>query len=115
MARAVYLQAALTLMVAALAALIGGRNAALSAALGGLACVVPNGLFAARLFADSRRPGGATVYGVFIGEFVKLAATVVLLFVVARLYREVNWLALIVGIIAAQSYFLAFIFGRFRT
>jgi ATP synthase protein I len=115
MARAVYVQAALTLVVAALAAIIGGRHAALSAALGGLACAVPNALFALRLFVDSRRPGGATVHGFFIGELAKLAATVVLLFLIARVYRDVNWVALIVGIIAVQSYFLAFIFGRFRT
>jgi ATP synthase protein I len=115
MAKAVYVQTALTLVAAALAAILGGRHAALSAALGGLACAVPNALFALRLFVDSRRPGGATVHGFFIGEFAKLAATVVLLFLIARVYRDVNWLALIVGIIAVQSYFLAFIFGRFRT
>jgi ATP synthase protein I len=114
MARAVYLQTALTLVVAGLAAIIGGRHAALSAALGGLACALPNALFALRLFADSRRPGGATFHGFFIGELVKLAATVVLLFLIARMVRDLDWLALIVGIIAAQSYFLAFIFGRFR-
>ena len=72
-------------------------------------------MFAARLFADSRRPGGASFHGLFIGELIKLAATVVLLFLIARIYRDVNWLALIIGIIAAQSYFLAFLFGRFRT
>lgn len=115
MAKAVYLQTALTLVVAGLAAILGGKNAALSVALGGLACVLPNALFAARLFADSRRLGGATFHGLFIGELVKLAATVVLFFLIARVYRDVNWPALIVGIIAAQSYFLAFIFGRFRT
>ena len=114
MAQAVYLQTALTLLVAGLAALIGGLHAALSVALGGLACAVPNALFAARLFVDGRRPRGATFHGLFIGEAVKLAATVALLFLIAKTYRDVNWLALIVGIMAAQSYFLAFIFGRFR-
>jgi ATP synthase protein I len=112
MAKAVLLQCAMTFIVATLAAMLGGVHAAVSAALGGLACVIPNALFALRLSVESRRPGGATVHGFFFGEFVKLAVTVLLLFVVASTYRELNWLALIVGFIAAlKSYFLMFLFG----
>ncbi len=113
MVKAVSLQAVMTLLVAALAGLLGGVNAASSAALGGLACVVPNGLFALRLAFAARRPGGATMQSFFIGEFVKLAATVLILFMVARTYRDLNWLALIVGFIAVlKSYFLMFLFAR---
>jgi ATP synthase protein I len=115
MANAVLLQTVMTLIVAALAAMLGGRHAALSALLGGLACVVPNALFALRLFWESRRPGGATMQGFFVGEFTKVAATLLILFVVARVYRELDWLALIVGFIAVlKSYFLMFLFGRHR-
>ena len=103
---------AMTLVVALLAAAMGGFHAALSAALGGLACVLPSALFALRLTIETRRPGGATVHGFFIGEFAKLGATVLMLFGVAALYPELNWLALIVGFIAAlKSYFLIFLFG----
>ncbi len=112
MVKTVLLQAVMTLVVAVLAALFGGVHAALSAALGGLACVIPNALFALRLSIETRRPGGATVHGFFVGEFAKLAATVVLLFIVASTYRDLNWLALIVGFIAVlKSYFLIFLFG----
>lgn len=115
MVQAVFLQAAMTLVVAAVAAMIGGVHAAISAALGGLACVIPSALFAFRLTIETRRPGGATVHGFFIGEFVKVAATLLLLFVVATNYRDVNWLALIVGFIAVlKSYFLIFLLGRSR-
>ncbi len=112
MVRTVQLQVAMTVTVAMLAAMMGGVHAALSAALGGLSCVVPSGLFALRLALESRRPGGATVHGFFVGEFVKLAVTVLMLFAVASFYRDLNWLALIVGFIAAlKSYFLIFLFG----
>ena len=113
MAHAVFLQAATTILAAAIAAVFAGGHAAVSVLFAGLACVVPNALFALRLTWEARRPGGATVHGFFIGEFAKLAATVVMLFAIARLYRDLDWLALVVGLIAVQhSYVLALIVGR---
>ena len=115
MANAVLWQAAVTGVVAVLAAAIGGWNAGLSAFLGGLACTVPSGIFAWQLARDRRRPGGATLHVFFVGEFTKLALTALMLFVVARVYRELNWLALVVGVIAVlKSYFWMFVFGRHR-
>jgi ATP synthase protein I len=115
MANAVILQTVMTSIVAALAAMLGGRNAALSALIGGLACLVPNALFALRLAAESRRPGGATVHGFFIGEFAKLVGTVLILFTAARFYRGLDWLALIVSLIAvSHSYVLMFVLNRRR-
>jgi ATP synthase protein I len=113
MTKAVLLQVLATCVAAGLAAAWGGPDAGLSAALGGLACIVPNALFAVRLGITARRPGGATVSGFFIGEFVKVVATVVLLMLIAHNYRGLNWLALIVGVIVAlKSYFLMFFFVR---
>lgn len=113
MAIAVFLQLLATLVVAGIAAIWGGIDAALSAALGGMACVVPNALFALRLQVEARRPGGATVHGFFVGEFVKVAATVALLALIAQNFRGLNWLALIIGVIVAlKSYFLMFVFVR---
>lgn len=113
MAYAVLLQFAMTALAAVLAAALGGVAAAVSAAAGGLACAVPNALFALRLHVERRRPGGATVQGFFVGELLKLVATVVLLYVVARAYRDLNWLALIAGFVAVlKSYFLMFLFDR---
>lgn len=113
MAIAVLLQVFATCVVAGLAAIWGGLDAALSAALGGMACIVPNALFAVHLQIETRRPGGATVRGFFVGEFVKIAATVALLVLIAHNYRGLNWLALIIGVIVAlKSYFLMFVFVR---
>ncbi len=113
MAKAVLLQVVATLVVSGLAAIWGGMSAALSVMLGGLACVVPNALLAFRLHVQTRRPGGATVYGLLVGEFVKVATTVALLVLIAHAYRGLNWLALIVGVIVAlKSYFLMFVFVR---
>lgn len=115
MAYAVALQAVMTLFVAAIAAMLGGWNAALSAAFGGLACVIPNALFALRLTIESRRPGGATMHGFFVGELVKLVATMLIFFTVVRVYHQLVWPALIVGFIAVlKSYFLMFLFRRHR-
>ena len=115
MGNAIFLQAAMTGIVAAIAALAGGFHAALSATIGGLACLVPSALFALRLAWESRRPGGATVQGFFVGEFAKLALTMAILFGAARVYRDLNWPALVVGLIAVlKSYFLMFVFRAAR-
>lgn len=101
MFRAVLLQIAATLLVAIIAGLWAGWNAAVSAALGGAAIVLPNSLFALRLFVQSRKPGGASAAAFFVGEFMKVAATIALLAAAANLYREMHWLALIAGLVAA--------------
>jgi ATP synthase protein I len=113
MAKAVLLQAAVMGIVAALATAVGGWNAGSSALLGGLVCVVPNGIFALQLARDRRRPGGATVHIFIIGELTKLAFTVLLLFVAARVCRGLDWPVLIVSLIVVlHSNLLLFFFRR---
>jgi ATP synthase protein I len=73
MLRIVSLQLMATVVAGVAAALLGGRAAMFSAVLGGLCCVVPNGLFALRLFANAQRLGQANPMTFFIGEFIKLA------------------------------------------
>lgn len=90
MFRVVLLQLATTVVVSAIAGWLGGIDALLSALLGGLCCVIPNGLFALRLFISAQRPGGANPMTFFIGEFVKIALTIALLGAVAWLYRDLN-------------------------
>src|SRR5450759_3890070 len=103
MLHVIFLQLATTVI----AGLVSGWPALYSALLGGLCCVVPNGLFALRLFASAQKPGGADPMSFFIGEFIKIALTVALLGAVAWLYRDLNWLALIAGfIVALKSYIL---------
>ncbi|MGB9151161.1 MAG: ATP synthase subunit I [Burkholderiales bacterium] len=110
MLRIVLLQFVATLFVALLAAWFGGQHAVVSAALGGLVCFVPNALLALRLTMTARgnRTTAATF---FIGEFVKVATMLLLLVAVVKLYGNLVWWALLLGLIAAlKSYFVAILF-----
>jgi ATP synthase protein I len=90
------LQAASILAVAALAGLLKGSGAALSALAGGAAYFLPNLLFALRLrLAVATRQTGAA--GFLVGEAVKLSAVIALLLLLPRV-MEVNWPALIAGL-----------------
>jgi ATP synthase protein I len=109
MFRLVLLQLATTFIASAIAGLIGGMPALFSALLGGLSCVVPNALFALRLFADAKR-GNANPISFFIGELIKITLTVALLGAIAWLYRDLNWLALIAGFIVALKSYIIFLF-----
>lgn len=108
MFRIVLLQILMTAVVALASGLIGGPHAALSAALGGAACFIPNGLFALKLAAAARRPQGTDAAVFLAGEFVKVVATIALLALIVASYRNLVWLALLVSIIAVlKSYVLA--------
>jgi ATP synthase protein I len=100
MFRAVFHQSVATLIVAALALLLTGRHGAVSAGLGGAAIVVPNLFFALSLWAAAKS-GRASVGRFFVGEFIKVAATLALLVIVAGAYRDLHWLALLAGMFVA--------------
>jgi ATP synthase protein I len=110
MLRIVLLQLATTVIAGIVAGLLGGIPALISALLGGLCCVVPNGLFALRLFASTQKPGASNPMTFFIGEFVKIALTIALLAAVAWLYHDLNWLALIAAFIVALKSYIILLF-----
>jgi ATP synthase protein I len=99
-----------TVVAGVIAGLLGGRSAMFSAVLGGVCCVVPNGIMAIRLFASAQKPGGANPATFFIWEFVKIALTLALLVAVARLYHDLNWLALLCGFIVALKSYIILLF-----
>ena len=72
--------------------------------------MVPNALFAMRLFAAANKPGGTNPLTFFIGEFVKIALTVALLGATAWLYRDLNWLAMIAAFIVALKSYIILLF-----
>ena len=109
MLRVVLLQLATTIVAGLIAGLLGGVPALLSALLGGLCCVVPNGLFALRLLANAKKSEDNPM-SFFIGEFIKIALTVALLGATAWLYRDLNWLALIAGFIVALKSYIILLF-----
>lgn len=110
MQRVILLQLAATVISAIIAGAIGGEAALISALLGGLCCVVPNGLFAWRLSVNARKPGGASPIVFFIGEFIKIGMTIALLYAVVLLYRDVNWLALLAAFIVALKSYIILLF-----
>jgi ATP synthase protein I len=110
MLRLVSLQMMATVVAGVIAGLLGGWSAMFSAVLGGLCCVVPNGVMAMRLFASAQQPGGANPATFFIWEFVKIALTLALLVLVARVYHDLNWLALLGGFIVALKSYIILLF-----
>lgn len=110
MFRVVLLQCVAALLATLVAWAMGGPAAAWSALAGGVACVLPNGLFALRLAAAARRPQGTSAATFFVGEFLKVTSTVALLALVVWAYRDLVWLAMIASVIVTlKSYFIALI------
>ena len=101
MLKAVYLQIGATILASLIAGLVMGLPGALSAALGGAACILPNLLFALRLYAVSKRPDASYVLEFFVGELFKIALTVGLLATVRLVYPDVHWLTLFIGFVVA--------------
>jgi ATP synthase protein I len=110
MLRLVSLQLLVTVVAGAVAGLLGGWAAMLSAIFGGLCCVVPNAIMATRLFLNAQRPGGANPISFFIWEFIKIALTVALIYAAAMLYRDLNWFALLGGFIVALKSYIILLF-----
>jgi ATP synthase protein I len=112
MRQIVLLQLTATVIASVIAGLWVGIPAFLSTLLGGLCCVVPNALFALRLFVNSKKLGSANPMSFFIGEFIKIALTVALIGAVAWFYRDLNWLALIAGFVVALKSYIILLFRR---
>lgn len=110
MLRLVFLQLATSGAVAVIAGLLAGMPAFWSALLGGLCCVIPNGLFAWRLFVGASKRSVVNPMSFFIGEFVKIGLTIALLSAVVWLYRDLNWLALLVAFIVALKSYIILLF-----
>jgi F0F1-type ATP synthase assembly protein I len=114
MFRVVLFQFVTSVIVAAAAATLAGFPAALTALLGGLACTLPNGMFALHLWLLSRKrqyPGigptnsdagsaAASSYAIAIllGEFCKVALSAFLLALLLLGYRSVVWPALLISV-----------------
>jgi ATP synthase protein I len=109
MFRAVFLQVVITISTAIVAGLVVGKQGAVSAALGGCVCVLPNFLFALRLKVVAGRPGVSYPANFFLGEFIKIALIIGLLYFVVREYADLHWPSLLIGMgLALQAGFLAF-------
>ena len=90
-------------------ALTGRQNVAWSVFYGALVVVIPGALLARGLASKlwSMNPGAA-VAGFFLWEMVKIATSVGMLFAAPQLVVELDWLAMLVGLmIVLQVYWVA--------
>lgn len=111
---AVALQWAVILAFSGLTWLGFGAASALSLLYGGASVAVPNALLALWLTLRRQRAGTLGVAAMLVGELLKLGLTIAMLaLVVSALERQVAWVALIVGVIAAlKAQWLAVWFTR---
>jgi ATP synthase protein I len=109
-------QGVVSLVVALIFLVFGGVSAALSSMAGSAAYLVPNGVFALRLWVATFRPGGASPEVFLIGEMLKIGAAAGLLWSIAYLGGDrVNWLAVLVSLIATlKGYFVLMMFKGSR-
>ncbi len=100
--RTILVQLAVTVLVPVLAWMVAGRMAGVSALVGAAACTIPNALFALRLLFGIFRPRRTSSITFFLGEFIKLVSTGVLLGLAAKLGQDVLvWPAVFVGLVVA--------------
>ena len=113
---AVCFQGLAGLVVAILCWLVGGAAAALSSLAGSAAYFLPNSIFALRLWVATYRPSGASPELFLIGEILKVGAAAGLLWLIARWGGDqVEWLAVLVGLIATlKGYILLMMFKGSR-
>lgn len=104
------------LLVSALFGVFSGQAAALSALAGAGAYWVPNAIAALRLALSTFKPQGANPVAVLGGFLVKMMVAALLLWAVAHFGgSQVNWLAVLLGLIATlKGYAVALIFFRQR-
>ncbi len=96
------LQAGGVLIGGALAGALGGRDSALSFLIGGAAVTVPNAILGVYLWLKSGQMGALSAATFLVGEMVKLAGTVTVLYLAVREFGTTTiWLALVAGILVA--------------
>jgi ATP synthase protein I len=110
MSKTIRLQCVAALIGCLLGGLLFGMRGSVSAALGGVACVLPSWLFALRLYAVTKRPGASYAAAFFVGELIKLALCIGLLAAVKQIYPDVHWGGVMIGLIVTlQANFFAFL------
>jgi ATP synthase protein I len=98
---AVGLQGLVVLGLAVVALGFSGMQAAWHLVLGGCVAIVPNALFALRLALHRGRQPESYPAVFFLGEFAKIGLTVGLLAILVRYVSDLQWLPMLIGLIAA--------------
>ncbi len=109
MLKAIFLQIGAALITAIGAGVIVGTRGFVSVGLAAAAAILPNLLFAIRLMMVNNRAGASYAANFFIGEFLKIAATIGLLVIAITGYPEMHWPSLMIGLaIVLHAGFIAF-------
>jgi ATP synthase protein I len=87
----------------------GKSNIGWSAVYGGFAVVIPAALFARGLTSQFASINAVTAgFGFFVWEAIKIAVSVGMLFAAPRLVMDLDWLAMLIGLIVTMKvYWLA--------
>ena len=95
----------------------GKSVAGWSAAYGALAVVIPAVLFARGLMSQFSSINAMTAgFGFFVWEAVKIAASVGMIFAAPKLVADLDWLAMLIGLIVTlKVYWLALLMRPKRT
>lgn len=112
-ARIVGWQFAVAVVVTIGSLLIGGEKGGISAALGGLSCVIPNMLFAVAVRVVERRKKPVSMGFFLVVEFLKIVLTMVFMIAAVWFYRDVSWVYFLVSlVIVLKSYILLLLKNR---
>ena len=109
MFKAILLQIGAAFITAVGAGLITGTRGLVSVGIAAVAAIVPNLLFAIRLAMVNNRAGASYAANFFVGEFLKIAATIGILAIAITGYPEMHWPSLLIGLaVVLHAGFLAF-------
>ena len=82
----------------------GKSSVAVSAAYGALAVVIPAAVFARGLMSQFSSLNALTAgFGFFVWEMIKIMATVVLIAIAPKLVADLDWLAMLIGLIVTMK------------
>ncbi len=109
MLKAILLQIGAAFITAIGAGAIVGTRGLISVGFAALAAIVPNLLFAIRLTMVNNRQSASYAANFFIGEFLKIAATIGILAIAIKGYPEMHWPSLLIGLaVVLHAGFIAF-------
>jgi ATP synthase protein I len=82
----------------------GKASMAVSVAYGALAVVIPAAVFARGLMSQFSSLNALTAgFGFFVWEMIKIVATVVLIAIAPKLVADLDWLAMLIGLIVTMK------------
>lgn len=105
-------QYALTFLAVLVSTLFWGLSGAVSAMIGGLAYALPTTVLIA-VIALRKRRGSAGAYTVLVGEFVRILALGAVIGLAARVYEDLHWPSVLIGIVAVVSSYFVILFKKY--